>query len=242
VSSLAAVQNAQVNRLFATQYTQQSSQTSVPMTDLLPPTNSPPTDERLARCINDAYQRVYKGTKFPTGPQRTAFQNMAVEMRAQGKSAYEIELAIADKLYLEQQGLDNTSDATLNMLVDKAFQSVYGRAPSSSERTEWMKKAKDLRAETTEDGKPAKSAKEIGYALTDALQLNALGLDNTSDDTLNRLVNEAFAKVLEGKRPPTARERAAWFKFAQDMAQNKKSAKDIKYAIEDGLRTSLYNA
>jgi hypothetical protein len=242
LSSIAALQSAQVNQLFATQYSQ-PAQRAIPATDLLPPTQSPPTDERLARSINDAYQRVYKGTKFPTGPQRTEFMNMAIELRKQGKSAYDIELAIADKLYIEQQGLDNTSDETLNKLVDKAFQSVYNRAPTSAERTEWMQKAKDLRAQKDDKGKPAKSAQQIGYDLVDQLALKSQGLDKTDDASLNRIIEDVFRKVLEGKRPPTSRERSVWLKFAQDLAKDaRNTGQTIKYAIEDALRTSLNNA
>ena len=38
---------------------------------LLPPAMSPPTDERLAKSINDAYTSVWEGKQFPSGAERT---------------------------------------------------------------------------------------------------------------------------------------------------------------------------
>ena len=205
---------------------------------LLPPAMSPPTDERLAKSINDAYTSVWEGKQFPSGAERTDLMNQAKELRAQGKSALEIQYALAGKLRLAKNGLDKTDDATLNRLVGESFQYVYddpNHLPTGDERQKFMKVAQDLAA-------GGSSATEIKFELRRQIRLGKDGLDKTDDPSLQKLVEDSFRYVLENQwRPPTGTESAEWLKLAQQLRTDGNSATDIRFELRRQMRTSLSN-
>ncbi len=162
--------------------------------------------------------------------------DLAKELRTKGATAHEVELAIADKLYLKQQGLDNKAEGTLQRLVNEAFQSIYNRPPTDAENREWMGKAREWAKD------PEKSAKQVGYDIKDNLALKSQGLDKTDDAAIHRWFDEALAKVFEGEGGPSRRERESWYNFAKELVAKKTEPKDIRLAIIDSLRISQQNA
>ncbi|MFL5348173.1 MAG: hypothetical protein ACJ8AT_25550, partial [Hyalangium sp.] len=168
-------------------------QTALPAGDLLPPSMSPPTNERLTRVVDDAFRTVWQGTKFPTGQERTDLMNMAIDLRNQGQNAPDIQLALTSKVRLAQEGLDKTDDPTLNRLVKESFQYVYedpNHLPNGTESQKYLKVAQDLAA-------GGMSATDIKFELRRQIRLVKDGLDKTDDPTLNRLVKESFQYVYE---------------------------------------------
>ncbi|PTL85397.1 hypothetical protein [Vitiosangium sp. GDMCC 1.1324] len=221
----------QTPRVLMTNFVQPASPKNLAAGELLPPSMNPVTDERLARCIDEAYRDMYQGKQFPTGQQRTELMNVARELRAQGRNAEDIRYALRDKIRLKTEGLDKPNDATLNRLIDEAFQRVYKgkHPPSASERNEMMDAARKMIA----DGK---NGEFIKYGLIDKVRIKSEGLDKTDDATLNRLINEAFQRIYEGKHPPSAAERNEMMQEARKMVADGQSAETIKYGLIDKVR------
>ncbi len=201
--------------------------------------DAPITDERLLRAIGVAYKNYYGGSQYPNLAERTELMAFARELRDQGKSATEIEYALTDKVRLKAEGLDNTTDATLNRLIGQAYAGYYGagQAPSAALRNELLAYARDLAS-----GEDPKTAEQIKYALADKVRLKAEGLDDTTNDTLNRLITQAY-KEVSGGRLPSPQERAAWLAYARGLADGEKkmSAEQIKFALGDKIRVSFEN-
>ena len=235
-----------MDRMFATQFVDAPvARMATAAQDVLPPAQTPLTDERLNRCIDDTFRHVYerydhKTPQFPTGQQRTEFMNMAKEMRAQGKSARDIEFAIADKLHLVRQGLGDTSEATVNGLIDKTFEFVnkmYGgvdKAPTPEQRTELQKLAKDMSAQ-------GKNGQDIQYAIADKVHSWRRDLGNTSESKINGLIDKTFdyvSKMYGGLAPsPTPEQRNELMTLAKKLSGEGKDAQQIEYAIADKVHT-----
>ncbi len=244
-TTAAAPTPAQANpmdRMFATQFVQAPvARMATAAQEVLPPAQTVPTDERLNRAIDDTFREVYEKyghttPQFPTGQQRTEFMNMAKEMRAQGKSVRDVEFAIADKLHLIRQGLGDTSDTTVNKLIDQTFEHVskmYGGVaptPTSEQRTELLKLAKDMSAQ-------GKNGQDIQYAIADKVHSWRRDLGNTSDTKINGLIDKTFehvSKMYGGlASSPTPEQRNELMTLAKKLSGEGKDAQQIEYAIAD---------
>jgi len=240
-----------MERMFATQFDAPVARMAA-AGDVLPPAQTPPTDERLNRAIDHVFKDIYERynattPRFPTGQQRTDLMNMAKEMRNKGKSAMEIEHAIADKLHLIRQGLDNTTDDTINGLIDKTFEFVnkmYGgveKAPTPQQRTELMKLAHDMKAK-------GKGAQDIQHAIADKVHSWRRDLSNTSETKIDQLITKTFefvAKMYGGvATSPTPEQRDELMKLGKKLSAEGKDAQQIENAIADkvhAMRRDLGN-
>ncbi|MFL5344212.1 MAG: hypothetical protein ACJ8AT_05435, partial [Hyalangium sp.] len=196
-------------------------------------------DPTLNRLVKESFQYVYEDPNhLPNGAESQKWLKVAQDLAAGGMSATDIKFELRRQIRLGKDGLDNTSDPTLNRLVKESFQYVYedpNHLPNGAESQKWLKVAQDLAANGS-------SATDIKFELRRQIRLGKDGLDNTSDPTLNRLVEESFRYVLENQyRPTSNREKAEWLKLAQQLRDQGSSATEIQFELRRQIRTSLAN-
>lgn len=207
-------------------------------TDILPTSVNPPTDERLARCIDDAFKEVFDGRQFPTGQQRTDLLQFAKEMRARGRCAKEIQGDVTAEVMKIKQGLTDTSPASLNQVIEDNFKSLYEEDAelSPAELQKWMDYAKGLAAQGHTD------PNYIKQFMLSEMTHDKQGLTNTSDDTLRKIIKDSFGKVLaDAPRAPSAKEMDVWLKLAQQMRDAGHDAVVIQGMIEAELSNTFSN-
>ncbi|MFP2908119.1 hypothetical protein ACLESD_24315 [Pyxidicoccus sp. 3LFB2] len=227
LQALTGVQAPTAEATPATTTARSSFNTEAPRTaltqPLLPNAVSPPNDDRLTRCFQDAWKAAYGTTKLPSREEREALLKMARELRSQHKNAVEIEYALLAHIKGNAgTGAVKATPAEARTAAMEAFQSTYRREPTPDEAAKWEAEANKL----AEQGKDATTIK---YALMTPMQQARDKVDPNDKDAMNNLAREAFKSVHA--REPNPTELAHWADKATAMAKDGKDATTIKYAL-----------
>ncbi|MFP2929173.1 hypothetical protein ACLESO_29015 [Pyxidicoccus sp. 3LG] len=205
-----------------------SARQAAPTRPLLPNSVSPPDNDRLFRCFQDAWKSAYGNTRLASTGEREALMKLAGELRTQGKSAVEIEYTLL--AHIKGGGAASGAGGTtpvganpaeVRSAAKEAFKSIFGREPTP-ELTDWANKAQAM----AQDGKDATTIK---YALMTPMQQARDKVDPNDRNALNTLARDAFKSVFG--REPSSTELTDWANKAQAMAQDGKDATTIKYSL-----------
>jgi len=220
---------SQPSAVFQSSFEASSQRTATSGSEVLPTSVNPPTDDRLNQGINNAYQQVFSGKKFPTGPERTELFKLAVKMRSEGASAGAIESAISSKLQAEVNA--EADKANPSQQLEDAIKLVYrdGSQPSQADKNKFLKVAQDL-------AKEGKGATDIKWTLYAQMSAAKEGLDNTGPAVQKKMFVEAYKQFHGHTATPSAADETKWMKEAAKLAQEGKSPTDIKWTLYAMIR------
>ncbi|GHH00566.1 hypothetical protein [Comamonas sp. JC664] len=217
--------------------------------EVLPSALGPLTDERMARCVTDAYREIFRGDRLPTGPERSKWMDFARKMRADNPkvTADEIRYAIQDQLRLERDGLHVHSKANTDRFIAEAVCWVTRcyegeeRGATDAEMKHWRAFAEDLMKKN-----PEMTPEALKYAIVDAVRAKVMGTDAITPENIDKYIQDAVKWVTrcyeDGKeREATPAEMKEWRAFAQQqMKENKDiSPEDLRLAIVDTMREKM---
>lgn len=230
----------------------QGTQRKFPKGDMLPPgPNNPPSRERIAQCVDDAFRRLSADAGkevFPKGPQRTELIALGEKMALQGKSAYQIELALADKARADSIPVPSEMkpeelQKAIDGVVDAALKSSFPdwpkvHPPQDGSQNIDAQKIQKLREKASEMVKENRDLKSIRYALTDSVVQERLGLTGKPDEAK---LGDLFTQAMKSNWPDYPADgnhgidRETWMAKARAMADDNMSATNIRYAMTDGI-------
>jgi hypothetical protein len=199
--------------------------------DILPTSVNPPTNERLSQGIDNAFQRVFAGKRFPTGQERIDLYNMSTQMRSEGASAGAIEGAIVKKLQAEEAARLDKANPTQQL--DDAIKLAYrnGAQPSQADKDKWLKVAQDMAA-------AGKGASDIKWELYNQMKAAQSGMDNTGPAVQKQMFMEAYKQVFGHTATPSPADEEKWMKVAADMAKEGKGPSDIKWDLYGQIKAA----
>ncbi|WP_426755297.1 hypothetical protein [Myxococcus sp. Y35] len=205
-------------------------------------------DERLARCIDEAFRDIFEGERWPSGPERSKWLGFAKELRAKDPkvTAEQVRSAIANELRLQRDGLDSHSAANTDRFIQDAVKWVSlcyegrERDATPAEMNHWRDVAARLRRE-----KPDLTPEQLKYAITDAVRAQMTGTDKATPENIDKFIEDAVKWVslcYEGQeRAPTASELQHWRDFAKKHQKENPdlTPEQLKSAITDAIRAKM---
>ncbi|WP_426754727.1 hypothetical protein [Myxococcus sp. Y35] len=206
------------------------------------------TDERLARCIDEAYRETFQGDRWPRGPERSQWLGFARELRAKDPkiTAEQVRSAIANELRLQRDGLDVATPENIDLYIREAISWVSwcyeGNARSATEddMRQWRAFAAEKKREN-----PDIQPEDLKYAIIDAVRAKVTKMDSTSPENVDRFIEDAVKWVTlcyQGEeRCATPAEMTYWRAFAAEKLREdpEMSPEALKYAITDTLRAKM---
>ncbi|WP_238540069.1 hypothetical protein [Corallococcus macrosporus] len=206
------------------------------------------TDERMARCIDEAYREIFQGDRWPRGPERSHWLGFARELRAKDPkiTAEQVRAAIANELRLERDGLDVATPENIDMYIREAIGWVswcYEGTPRSATEED-MRLWRAFAAEKKREN-PDIEPEDLKYAIIDAVRAKVTKMDSTAPENVDRFIKDAVKWVTlcyQGKkRCATPAEMTYWRAFAAEKLREdpKMSPETLKYAITDTLRAKM---
>ncbi|AKQ63279.1 hypothetical protein A176_000191 [Myxococcus hansupus] len=216
--------------------------------EILPSALGPLTDERMARCIVDAYKEIYRGDRLPNGPERSKWMDFARKMRAENPkvTADDIRYAIQDKLRLERDGLDAHSKENTDRFIRDAVSWVARcyedkqHEATPAEMQHWRAFAEDLLKKN-----PKMTPEALKYAIIDAVRAKVMGTDSITQENIDKYIKDSVkwvTRCYEGKeREATPAEMTEWRAFAQKQIKENKdiSPEELRLAIADTMREKM---
>ncbi|QDF00352.1 hypothetical protein [Myxococcus xanthus] len=216
--------------------------------EILPSALGPLRDERLAACVDMAFREVFKGDRWPSGPERSKWLDFARELRNKNPeiTAEEVRYAIQDKLRLERDGLDAHSPANTDKFISEALAWVSqcyddkAPPPTEADMQHWRAFAADLMSKN-----PKTTPEELKYAIIDAVRAKVLGTDAVTPENIDKFIQDAVKWVTQcyedKEREATPAELKEWRAFAQEQLKKDPeiSPEHLKYAITDAMRAKM---
>ncbi len=216
--------------------------------EILPSSLGPLREERMARCIDEAFREVFEGERWPSGSERARWLDFAKDLRSKDPkvTAEQVRSAIANELRLQRDGLDTHSAENTRRFIEDAVKWVslcyegQERNATAAELNHWRDFADTLRKE-----KPELTPEELKYAITDAIRAKMTGTDKAEPANIARFIDEAVKWVTfcyEGQeRGATPAELSHWNDFAkQQLEENPDmTPEQLKGAITDAIRAKL---
>ncbi|QQR46447.1 hypothetical protein JKA73_10405 [Myxococcus xanthus] len=206
------------------------------------------TDERMARCIDEAYREIFQGDRWPRGPERSKWLGFARELRANDPkiTAEQVRAAIANELRLERDGLDVATVENIDLYISGAIGWVtwcyegVSRNATEEDMHHWRAFAAEKKREN-----PDIQPDELKYAIIDAVRAKVMKMDSTSPENVDKFIDDAVKWVTlcyQGKeRHASPAEMTYWRAFAAEKLREdpEMSPVALKYAITDTLRAKM---
>ncbi|MFP2963426.1 hypothetical protein ACLEPN_38185 [Myxococcus sp. 1LA] len=225
-----------------------STQQAASAKEVLPSSLGVLKDERMARCIDEAFREIFEGDRWPSGPERSKWMDFAKELRAKDPkvTAEQVRSAIANELRLQRDGLDSASPANIDRFIEDAVKWVsqcyegQERNASPAEMQQWRDFAAKLQQE-----KPELTPEQLKYAITDAVRAQMTGTDKASPANIDRFIEDAVkwvSQCYEGQeRNASPAEMQQWRDFAAKLQQEKPelTPEQLKHAITDAIRAKM---
>ncbi|HYO67966.1 MAG TPA: hypothetical protein VEU33_18005, partial [Archangium sp.] len=132
------------------------------------------------------------------------------------------------------------TDDQLRKVLNEAHQLIFGRDVDQAQLAGWMKRAQRLRDRPSDTNQP-RTLDDIKYTLFSELRggLSADQKRKPNDDTLKKLVGQAYELYAGSGRTPDAAKAQELFELAKKLRDDKKNPMDadgIKYALFSKLR------
>lgn len=206
------------------------------------------TDERMARCIDEAYREIFQGDRWPRGPERSKWLGFARELRAKDPkvTAEQVRSAIANELRLERDGLDVATVENIDLFITGAIGWVTwcyegeSRGVTEEDMQQWRAFAAEKKREN-----PDIQPDELRFAIIDAVRAKVMKMDSTAPENVDKFIDDAVKWVTlcyQGKeRHASPAEMTYWRAFAAEKLREdpEMSPVALKYAITDTLRAKM---
>jgi len=203
------------------------------------------TDERMARCVDEAFREIFQGDRWPTGPERSKWLGFARELRAKDPkiTAEQVRSAIANELRLQRDKLDVATPENIDLYIREAISWVTfcyegeARSATDEDMQQWRAFAAAKKREN-----PDIEPETLKYAIIDAVRAKVTKMDSTSPENVDGFIDDAVKWVTfcyQGEeRGATPAEMTYWRAFAAERLREDPdiSPEALKSAITDALR------